>query len=99
MSLAHGSIKKNGNVLLNNVRLWVNCEADASGKQACWGYLNPEWEDPIGVNDPDKDADPRYELELENGDTLAIRIWDHRDVHFVQCNQNGYRTVHFETAS
>lgn len=98
MSLAQGSIKKNGKVLLNNVRVWVNCEADDSGAQACWGYLNPQWEDPLGVRDPDQEAEPRYDLELENGDTLPIRVWDHRDEYFIQCNQNGYRTIRFQTA-
>lgn len=98
MSVAQGSIKKNGKVLMDNVRLWVNCEPDGSGKQDCWGYLNPEWEDPIGVNDPDRDDEPRYDLVLESGETVPIRVWDHRDVYFVQENQNGYRTVQFRTA-
>jgi len=98
MSLAHGSIKKNGNLLLDGIQVWVNCETDGSGHKDCWGYLNPEWEDPIGVNDPDRDDDPRYELELETGDSMPIQVWDHRDAYFVQSNQNGYRTVHFKTA-
>lgn len=97
MALARGSIKKNGSILLASVPVWVNCEADTSGGKACWGYLNPEWDDPIGINDPDREAEPRYRLELTDGDALPIRVWDHRDASFIQANQNGYRTVHFRT--
>jgi hypothetical protein len=98
MSLAHGAIKKNGSVLLDDVEVWLNCEVDGSGHKDCMGYMNPGWDDPIGVNDPDQEADPSYELVLDNGDSLPIRVRDHRDVYFVQCNQNGYRTVQFRTA-
>ncbi|HKJ71570.1 MAG TPA: hypothetical protein VKA55_07440 [Gammaproteobacteria bacterium] len=98
MSLQHGSIKKNGNVLLDDVDVWMLCDTEGPGGNNCSGYFNPEWEDPLGVNDPDQESDPRYELVLDSGDTLPIRVWDHRDVYFIQCNQNGYRTVHFRTA-
>lgn len=99
MSLAHGSIKKNGSVVLDKVQVWVSCEKDASGNQDCWGYMNPDWEDPIGANDPEGGDDLRYELELDNGDSLPIRVWDHRDRYFVQANQNGFRTIRFKTAT
>ncbi|MFB6259413.1 MAG: hypothetical protein ABEJ96_03465 [Thiohalorhabdaceae bacterium] len=98
MAVAYGSIKKNGSVVLDKVQVWVNCEKDASGNQDCWGYMNPDWEAPIGVNDPDGGDDHRYELALANGDTLPIRVWDHRDQFFVQANQSGWRTIKFKTA-
>ncbi|MEF8792514.1 hypothetical protein [Thiohalorhabdus sp.] len=98
MPVAYGSIKKNGNVVMDRVQVWVNCKDDQAGHKDCWGYMNPEWEDPIGVNDPEGGEDLRYELELDNGDTLPIRVWDHRDTYFVQSNQNGFRTIQFKTA-
>ena len=98
MAEQKASIRKNGKVLLDNVQVWINCDADPEGGKACWGYLNPAWEDPIGVLDPDRESDPRYELQIGQDDPLTIEVEDHRDAHFIQVNQNGYRTVHFRTA-
>ncbi|MFP4560427.1 MAG: hypothetical protein ACLFRB_04390 [Thiohalorhabdus sp.] len=97
MSLATGSIQKNGKVLVDHVRVWVNAEEDGSGHRTYWGYLNPEWETPIGRLDPDGEPDPRYELDLEGGEHIPIRLEDHRDEAFIQVNQNGYRTLHFRS--
>ncbi|HKJ88686.1 MAG TPA: hypothetical protein VKA48_09285, partial [Gammaproteobacteria bacterium] len=60
-------------------------------------YLNPQWEDPIGRLDPEGEADPSYELDLGEGNPIPIHVEDHRDEAFIQVNQNGYRTLHFES--
>jgi len=97
MSEQVGSIGKNGKVLLDNVQVWVNCDAEPGGGQSCWGYLNPAWEDPIGALDPDHEPDPRYELQIGREEPMTIQVEDHRDEHFIQVNQNGYRTLHFRS--
>ncbi|MFA9460473.1 hypothetical protein [Thiohalorhabdus methylotrophus] len=98
MALATGSVRKNGKMLLEDVRLWINSREDASGNQTYWGYMNPAWEAPIGRLDPDGEAEPRYELDLGEAGVVSIRVQDHREEAFVQVNQNGYRTLRFESA-
>ncbi len=97
MPVETAAIRKNGQELIGGLRVWVSCAPDESGKEACWGYMNPDWEAPIGRLDPEGEADPRYELVLASGDALPIRVWDHRDEHFLQFIQNGYRTIRFQT--
>ena len=95
MSLESASIRKNGQSLAEGLRVWINCREGEAGKKVCWGYMNPEWEVPIGRLD--QDGDSRYELVLGSGEELPIRVWDHRDEYFRQFNQNGFRTVRFQT--